>query len=65
MCKSDGSIVNTADDRVCDEYHTPIICAGSMIFNPALQMSLVVRKPVFEVSDLVQHKPSCTATEDD
>ena len=29
-----------------------------------LQMSLVVRKPVFGVSDKVQHKPGCTATED-
>ena len=29
-----------------------------------LQMSLVVRKPVFGVSDQVRHKPDCTATED-
>ena len=28
-------------------------------------MSLVVRKLVFGVSDQVQHKPSCTPTEDD
>ena len=27
-------------------------------------MSLVVRKPVFRVSDQVQHKLDCTATED-
>ena len=27
-------------------------------------LSLVVRKPVFGVSDQVRHKPSCTATED-
>ena len=27
-------------------------------------LSLVVRKPVFGVSDQVQHKPVCTATED-
>ena len=27
-------------------------------------MSLVVRKPVFGVSDLVRHKPCCTVTED-
>ena len=25
-------------------------------------MSLVVRKPVFRVSDLVRHKPGCAAT---
>ena len=29
------------------------------------QMSLVMRKPVFGVSDQVPHKPGCTATEDD
>ena len=28
------------------------------------QMSLFVRKQVFEVSDQVRHKPGCTATED-
>ena len=27
-------------------------------------MSLVLRKPVFGVSDQVRHKPDCTATED-
>ena len=27
-------------------------------------LSLVVRKPVFGVSDQVPHKPSCTTTED-
>ena len=27
-------------------------------------MSLVVRKPVFGVSDLAQHKPGCAVTED-
>ena len=29
-----------------------------------LHMSLVVRKPVFGVSDQVRHKPGCTSTED-
>ena len=28
------------------------------------QMSLVVRKPIFGVSDQVLHKPGCTTTED-
>ena len=28
------------------------------------RMSLVVRKPVFGVSNQVQHKPGCTATEE-
>ena len=27
-------------------------------------LSLVVRKPVFAVSDQVRHKPGCTASED-
>ena len=27
-------------------------------------MSFIVRKPVFGVSDMVQHKSGCTATED-
>ena len=30
-----------------------------------LQMSHVTRKPVFGVSDQVQHKPGCTTTEND
>ena len=29
-----------------------------------LNMSLVVRKPVFGVSDQAPHKPGCTATQD-
>ena len=28
------------------------------------KLSLVMRKPVFRVSDQVRHKPGCTATED-
>ena len=32
--------------------------------NRLVYMSLVVRKPVFGVSDQVPHKPGCTATED-
>ena len=31
---------------------------------PIYDLSLVVRKPVFGVSDEVRHKPSCTAIED-
>ena len=37
------------------------LAAGLMI---SRDMSLVVRKPVFGVSDQVRHKPGCTATED-
>ena len=36
-------------------------CLLSLAF---FNMSLVVRKPVLGVSDQVQHKPGCTATED-
>ena len=32
--------------------------------NTTGNMSLVVRKPVFGVSDQVPHKPGCTATQD-
>ena len=31
---------------------------------PQGKMSLVLRKPVFGVSDQVPHKPGCTVTED-
>ena len=33
--------------------------------NDVSEMSLVLRKPVFGVSDLVPHKPGCTAIKDD
>ena len=36
----------------------------SHVHHDSLYMSLVVRKPFFGVSDQVQHKPGCTATED-
>ena len=35
-----------------------------MKFKVQYKMSLAVRKPVFGVSDQVQHKPGCTVTED-
>ena len=38
------------------------ICTAVKIDN--FQMSLVVRKPVFGVSDQAIHKPGCTVTED-
>ena len=34
------------------------------LIQPWLHMSLVLRKPVFGVSDQVPHKPGCTAKED-
>ena len=35
-----------------------------IIFQLSSNMSLVVRKPVFGVSDQIRHKPGCTTTED-
>ena len=35
-----------------------------VLLGDELYLSLVVRKPVLGVSDLVPHKPGCTATED-
>ena len=37
---------------------------GSEAFKMIIYMSLVVRKPVFGVSDQVPHKPGCTTTQD-
>ena len=42
-----------------DEWHIRLL--GLQFF---INSSLVLRKPVFGVSDLVRHKPGCTATED-
>ena len=36
----------------------------SLVDTNIVNMSLVLRKPVFGVSDQVRHKPGCTATED-
>ena len=35
-----------------------------LLLNTHHYLSLVVRKPVFGVSDQVRHKPGCAATED-
>ena len=37
---------------------------GSELTTRPYNLSLVVRKPVFGVSDQVRHKPECAATED-
>ena len=37
---------------------------GGRMWQGQGKMSLVMRKPVFGVSDQVPHKPDCTATED-
>ena len=47
------------------EYNTSIFAMETMHEHVIiLKMSLVLRKPVFGVSDHVWHKPGCTATED-
>ena len=38
--------------------------AVSRLKNAMYSLSLVLRKPVFGVSDQVRHKPGCTVTED-
>ena len=35
-----------------------------VIVSVPIHLSLVMRKPVFGVSDLVRHKPGCAVTED-
>ena len=40
------------------QYPSYLICSTEV------DMSLVMRKPVFGVSDQVRHKPGCTFTED-
>ena len=39
-------------------------CNSRYLVQSTPHISLVVRKPVFGVSDKVRHKPDCTATED-
>ena len=48
---------------VLNHYNQPISFTA-LNYKSTLHMSLVVRKPVFEVSDQVPHKPGCTVTED-
>ena len=38
--------------------------SGGFCIPAKVNMSLVVRKPVFGVSDQARHKPGCTVTED-
>ena len=47
----------------------PMLCSGTLVRVRStinlFKMSLVVRKPVFGVFDLVRHKLGCAASEDD
>ena len=56
-----ASALLTSDD-ICSG---KIIISGRQVSSLFLRkLSLVLRKLVFGVSDLVRHKPGCTATED-
>ena len=63
-------LVGNPEDRFShDEAHMSCIMRNSVsgvgsILPAQIQMSLVVRKPVFGVSDQVPHKQGCAATED-
>ena len=46
------------------EAHEMELGLGICFFYFLIHMSLVLRKPVFGVSDQVRHKPCCTTTQD-
>ena len=46
------------------EVGEPLKLTCKFLLTRLYHLSLVVRKPVFGVFDLVPHKPGCTATED-
>ena len=50
--------------KVVDLFHL-LSCDYSSIEGVQGYMSLFLRKPVFGVSDLVEHKPGSTTTQDD
>ena len=53
----DFMLLNSVMEEVCRRF-------DALIRQLQVYMSLVVRKPVFGVSDQVPQKPGCTATED-
>ena len=53
---------NLLRNRHADFQETWYVASGTPAYH---NLSLVVRKPVFGVSDQVRHKPGCTASEDD
>ena len=55
-CENNQYIVKVADSQLLWPHIIEKICNW--------YLSLVVRKPVFGVSDQIRHKPSCTAIED-
>ena len=57
----DADQIDHGDTLTTDAY---ISLAFNTYPTSSLYISLVLRKPVFGVSDQVPHKPGCTATED-
>ena len=55
--------VADATGPTTNEYHL-LVRTGKHFQDLRDEMSLVVTKPIFGVSDQVRYKPSCTATED-
>ena len=47
---------------VCKTRHL-VQAGGTKVSTCLCNMSCIMRKPVFGISDHVQHKPGCTATE--
>ena len=57
-CVQYSSVQNLDDEDIMDySIYTPV-------YQYMYYMSLIVRKPVLGVSDLVRHKLGCSATED-
>ena len=59
---SEDAGIECRDDNLKNKTTPEGKCSVYVIIR--VNMSLVVRKPVFGVSDQVRHKPVCTATED-
>ena len=55
---------NCTSFNACMVKMTDTAVALSVLLDTPKYMSLIVRKPVFGISDQVRHKPGCTATED-
>ena len=62
--KETQKIINLAGVGVHDLSKSNKIIMCTVMPQISHEMSLVVRKPVFGVSDQVRHKPGCTITED-
>ena len=64
LCYNQGSKRQTTDSDLGGIITSVLLGILPVIKGFFNILSLVVRKPVFGVSDLVRHKPGCTVTED-